>query len=397
MSPNSPIFFLEINKKEFIFSVLNEENENLKILHKSILPIQGINENKITDFNLIYDTFKTNILLIEQKLNFTIREVILILDNFEYSISNFTGFKKLNGSQLSRANITYILNSLKSKIDEFEKEKNIVHIFNSRYLIDKKPVENLPIGLFGNLYSQELSFFLINMNDYKNLNNIFSKCNLRLKKIISKNFVKGVNLINKKSNIGSFFRIEIDKNCSQLIYFENSALKFVQDFAFGTNLIIKDISKITALKKEAVEKIVSNLKPSIFGSENNFVEKDFFDDQKYRKIKKELVFDVGKARIEELAEIIFLKNINITNFLKNESIVFLDIKNISNFMIFEKNFSLFFSDQNNYNLEFLNKETDEILYKNVLELVQYGWKKEAVPIVLEKRSLIARFFDLIFK
>ena len=168
-------------------------------------------------------------------------------------------------------------------------------------------------------------------------------------------------------------------------------LKFVQDFAFGTNLIIKDISKITALKKEAVEKIVSNLKPSIFGSENNFVEKDFFDDQKYRKIKKELVFDVGKARIEELAEIIFLKNINITNFLKNESIVFLDIKNISNFMIFEKNFSLFFSDQNNYNLEFLNKETDEILYKNVLELVQYGWKKEAVPIVLEKRSLIARF------
>ena len=41
-------------------------------------------------------------------------------------------------SQLAKENITYILNSLKSKINEIENEKIILHIFNSKYLLDKK-------------------------------------------------------------------------------------------------------------------------------------------------------------------------------------------------------------------------------------------------------------------
>ena len=81
----------------------------------------------------------------------------------------------MNGSQILKENITYILNSLKSNLYETEEKKTIVHIFNSKYFLDKKEIENLPIGLFGDFYSQELSFSLLNSNDYKNLNNIFDK------------------------------------------------------------------------------------------------------------------------------------------------------------------------------------------------------------------------------
>ena len=51
---------------------------------------------------------------------------------------------------------------LKLLINENEKNNTILHIFNSKYLLDKKEIENLPIGLFGNFYSHELSFFMIN-------------------------------------------------------------------------------------------------------------------------------------------------------------------------------------------------------------------------------------------
>ena len=44
------------------------------------------------------------------------------------------------------------------QIDLIENNKTILHIFNSKYLLDKKKIENLPIGLFGNFYSHELSF-----------------------------------------------------------------------------------------------------------------------------------------------------------------------------------------------------------------------------------------------
>ena len=62
------------------------------------------------------------------------KEVILIINNFDCSIVNFSGFKKLNGSQLSKDNITYILNSLKSRITETQENKYIIHILNSKYV-----------------------------------------------------------------------------------------------------------------------------------------------------------------------------------------------------------------------------------------------------------------------
>ena len=48
---------------------------------------------------------------------------------------------------------------------------------------DKKYVENLPIGLFGDFYSQELSFFLINKNDHKNLLNILFITKIYINKV----------------------------------------------------------------------------------------------------------------------------------------------------------------------------------------------------------------------
>ena len=81
-----------------------------------------------------------------------------------------------------RENITYILSTLKSLIEETEVNKKILHIFNSKIFLDNNDIENLPIGLFGDFYSHELSFSLINKNDYKNLKNIFSQCNLKLRR-----------------------------------------------------------------------------------------------------------------------------------------------------------------------------------------------------------------------
>ena len=88
------------------------------------IPISGINENKITELNSIINLIKENIFFIENKIDFTFKETIIILNNFECSLLNFSGFKKLNGMQLTKENITYILNSLKSKVDEIEKEKD---------------------------------------------------------------------------------------------------------------------------------------------------------------------------------------------------------------------------------------------------------------------------------
>ena len=119
---NTFYLFIEINNTDFIFTVgEKKENRQFHIIYKKISPTQGIGNSTFTNFDLVLSIFKENILSIEQKFNFTFKEIILIIDFFNISFINLTGFKKLNGSQILKENVAYILNSLKSNISKNEK------------------------------------------------------------------------------------------------------------------------------------------------------------------------------------------------------------------------------------------------------------------------------------
>ena len=390
--------FIEINISEFIFIIVEgSEDQAFKIIHKDSIQTKGISNDRITDLNLMFETLKKKIYLIEQKFNIIFSEVILVIDTFNCKTINFSGYMKLNGSQLTKENITYILNSLKSKINEIEKEKTIMHIFNCKYLLDKKEVENLPIGLFGNFYSHELSFFLINNNDFKNLENVFNRCNLKVKKIISKSFIEGANIIKNKNNLDSFLKIEIKKKNTKIVVFENSSLKFIQNFKFGSDIIINDISKVTGIKSEKISEILINSDFDKKDLKDELVEKKFFSQDNYRKIRKKLLIEIANARIQEMSEIILFKNINILGVLKKNIKILLNLSEKSYVKSLRNSYKILFSKNNYCDLEFLNNNLDDGLYSNANRIVQYGWKKEAVPVVQEKKTIISRFFDYLFK
>ena len=159
MANDSIFFFIGINDSNFTFAAIQKNEENFTLTYNNKVPIEGFKNNLIYDFDLVKKTIKDNIYNAEKELGVILKEVILIINNYDCSMINLTGFQKLNGSQLTKENITYILNSLKSKIEETESEKKVIHIFNSKFSLDTKNVENIPIGLFGNFYSHELSFF----------------------------------------------------------------------------------------------------------------------------------------------------------------------------------------------------------------------------------------------
>jgi cell division protein FtsA len=397
MKIHSPKLFVEMSNSDFIFAVGDEIDQgNFKLIYKLSKPMTGIEKYQITDFDLVLNTIKNNIYTIEQELNYTFKEIILIIDNFNSSFISLTGFKKLNGSKILKENITYILNSLKSNIDELEKRSTILHIFNSKYFLDKKKIENLPIGLFGEFYSHELSFCLINKNDYKNLQNIFDKCNLKIKKILLKGFVEGSLISNDNENPDTFFQIKINKNDSEILYFENDSLKFQEKFNFGSELVTRDISKVTSLKLNNVKKIIDNINFNGTISEDELVEKKFFEDENYRKIRQGLLLEVAKARIEEIIEKLIIKNINFKSFKKNNKRIFLKISDENHLKCFKDIYIQFFSKNNKFEVKFINDISTEEVIKNVNNLVLFGWKKEAIPVSLEKKSIVARFFEAIF-
>ena len=128
----------------------------------------------------------------------------------------------------------------------------------------------------------------------------------------------------------------------------------------------------------------------------DLIEKEYFDNHNYRKIRKQLILDIAKARIEEITELVIHKNINLTSFLKKKSMIYLNINDYENLKCFENYFKDSFSRDSHFNLKFTKNLDFKEIYDAANLIVQYGWKKEAVPIVQEKKSIISRIFGKIF-
>ena len=59
-------------------------------------------------------------------------------------------------------------------------------------------------------------------------------------------------------------------------------LNLYKNLIFGSNIIINDISKIIGFDFEITQKIIGNLNLS----DDEYLEKDFFKNKNFRKIKK---------------------------------------------------------------------------------------------------------------
>ena len=397
MKDISLILYLEINDTDYIFYVgKNDEQNNFKTVFELKTPLKGVTNNRISDSEEAFKTIKENIYLIEQKFNHTFKEIILILDNFSPTFINLTGFKKLNGSQILKENITYILNTLKSCVNNIEYKKTVLHIFNTKFYLDNKKIENLPIGLFGDFYSHELSFTLINTNDMKNLNSVFDKCNLKVKKILIKSFIRGANISDNYKNKDTFFQITMNKNSSKIFYFENNSLKLEQCFNFGTDIIIQDISKITSLKIDTVKTILDQIEVNENMSDNELIDEKFFTECSYRKIKKKLIYEIALARIKEISEIMIFKNINFKYYANTYRDIFLEINHKLQLKCLKKIYKNVFSSDGRLNINFIDNLLNESTVITAHKLVHFGWKKEAIPVSQVKKSIIAVFFDKIF-
>ncbi len=394
---NNLTLFIEINDKNYFFLVGTSNSEsNFEIIYKSKIPLEGIEDNKIIDSERVNKIVRENIFLIEQNLNHSFREVVIILENFDTKFLNITGYKRLDGSQILKENIIYILNNLKSYVDKIETKKTILHIFNSKFNLDNKKIINLPIGLFGDFYSHELSFVLIDNNEYKTLKNIFDRNRLKIKKILNKSFVSGVFINENYKDYETFFKIKINENDAKIFYFENNSLKNEQNFKFGTNIILRDIAKITSLKIDTIKQILSENKFDDETSSEDLIENKYFKNEIYKKIKKRLIYEIANARIREISNILIFQNINFKIHNKNTRIIFLEIESKTQLDSFDQIYKNNFSNNGKIELNITNNSSVENLLSTAHKLVHFGWNTEAIPTTPTKKSLIRRLFEAVF-
>lgn len=397
MKLDKPYLIIDLNDNKIIFLViLFNEQKNFKILKKITLESSGIKNGHIIDIEIVSQLLKKNINNIEEEINYFFSDVAIIINPNEINCLNVSGYKKLNGSQVSNEDVIYILNNIKKIILENEINYFLVHLFNSNFSLDSDNLENLPIGLFGDFYNQNMTFFLVNKNIIKNIKLVFNNCGLNIEKIILKSFAESVYLLSHNLTHQNFTILRLGKESINVSLFKNKSFVFTENFDFGFNLINKDISKLCTLKIEEVENLLKEveLKNIIEINNESFLDKKYFYVSPYRKIKYQLILDIFTARLEELFEICYKKNNNIKKSENNKIYVYVDsseyFKNIR--YILEKNklttFECIFDSSSEYSLQTAVLGASEIIGK--------GWEKEAIPIIYKKKSYISGFFSKLF-
>ena len=399
MKLNKPYLIISLNENKIIFFVVSyDENKDYKLIKNIIIDSNGIQNGKIIDIQLVVQIIKKNINFIEDELNHFFSDASVIINPINVNCLNISGYKRLNGSQVSKEDITYILNNIKKTISSNEDKHSIIHLFNSSFSLDSDNLENLPVGLFGEFYNQNMTFFLVNKNILKNLKLTFHNCGINIDRIILKPFAEGINFLLKNQNNKNFTSISFEGDRINVSLFKNKSYVFTQDFDFGIDLIIRDISKLCSLKISEVQFLLKeiNLKSTLENEKESCLNSKFFSSSPYRKIKHHLILDIITARLDELIEICYEKNSNLDYFRDNNNIIYI---NIEKFEYFE---NIYFALQKNklINTDFIFgrkiEESSLFSLNGAADLIGKGWDKEAIPVVQTKRSLISTFFSRLF-
>ena len=393
-----PNLFLEISNNSLKFLIGKyDEDLNFNKIKNFTIATPYIKNGKIDNMKNVQKLVEKTLVELEDELNFNFKDINLVLENSDFECINLCGFKKLSGSQFSKQDTNYVINILKNLISENTKN-SIIHIFNSEFKIDNKILNNLTFNLSGEFYTHELTFVLLKNIELQKIKLLFNNCNLTIDRIMFKSFLKGVN-ISENNKKETFVSIVINKNNTKLVFFKNSSCTFFQSFNFGSEIIISDIEKVCSLKKNNIINILSDISFNNYNDETNkqdYLDKKYFKDEVFRKISKSLLYNVINSRVEEIVDIIFNNNVDLEHYKIFNKQIFLSIEENYIYRSFTKLFEKSFD--NNFQID-TQLENDNDLYLpciNAANIAVKGWKKEVLPMVEIKKSLISRIFASIF-
>ena len=406
MSLEDPIGIIElgnVNLKCLIFQI--NKNNSSEVLSTAITPSEGIHNDVVVNLTKASNAIRLSIGTAEKKAKISLKKINVVFEQPDFLCTKFSKHKKIDGSKIHRHDIEFLLKEAKKQLILNDKNQSIIHIFNHNYIVDGKIFMEEPIDVFADSLSHEMTFITVPKNNLKNINQVFIDCDIEIERLISHTFTLGVKLLNvRELQLGSAL-INLGYKKISLGLFKNLALVHSVTLPIGTDHITNDISKVCSLNLDETKIIRNNIDFSFKNNQNLFDQDDFlkntyFIDSNFRKISKNLILNVTKARLDEILEIL-KKQLIVPGFNLNSGINFLLTGEGSNLLNLEKYCENFFR-LSTKKISQNNIENDNDFEKNfasslgALKIIKDGWETEAIPEIREKNIEKIGFFAKIF-
>ena len=306
MNYENPIGIIElgnVNIKCLIFKVKNDNKA--EILSTSITHSEGIHNDVVINLTKASNVIRKCISIAEKKAKISLKKINVVFEQPDFLCTKFSKHKKIDGSKIHKDDIEFLLKESKKQLILNDKNQSIIHIFNHNYIVDGKIFAEEPIDVYADSLTHELTFITTPKNNLKNINQVFIDCDIEIERLISRIFTLGVKLLNNEDLQFGSILIDLGFETTSLGLFKNLALVHSITFPFGINHIIKDLSKVCSLNLRESENIKNNIDFSFQNNQNLFDENDYlkntyFVNSNFRKISKNLILNVIKARLDEI-------------------------------------------------------------------------------------------------
>jgi len=406
MSSDDPRGIIElgnINIKCLIFRINNGDTS--EILSTAVTRSEGIHNGVIVNLTNASQVIRSCISTSEKKAKVSLKKINVVIEQPEFLCTKFSKHRKIDGSKIHKDDIEFLLKEAKKQVIHNDDKQSIIHIFNHNYIVDGKTFIEEPIDVYADSLSHEMTIVTMPKNNLKNINQVFIDCDIEIERLISHTFTLGVKLLNARElQLGSAL-INLGYKKISLGLFKNLALVHSVTLPIGTDHITNDISKVCSLNLDETKIIRNNIDFSFKNNQNLFDQDDFlkntyFIDSNFRKISKNLILNVIKARLDEILEIL-KKQLIVPGFNLNSGINFLLTGEGSNLLNLEKYCENFFR-LSTKKISQNNIENDNDFEKNfasslgALKIIKDGWETEAIPEIREKNIEKIGFFAKIF-
>ena len=348
MISEDPIGIIELGNVNLKCLICKIDKENkLQILSSSTTQSDGIHNGVILNFAKASNAIRLCVSEAEKKAVISIKKINVVLEQPEFLCTKLSKDRKINGSKISKEDIEFLLKEGKKQVTLNDHKQSIIHIFNHNYIVDGKIFNEEPINVFADYLRHEMTFITMPKNNIKNITEVFNNCDIDVDRFISCIFALAINLIKEDELHSGSIITDIGYEKISIGMFKNLALVHSITLPIGVNHLIKDLAKVSSLDIDESKKIISeidfsfeNNKNNIFDSKN-LLKEIYFTKSNYRKISKDLIFDILKARMDEICQII-KKQMIFTGFNKKIGVNINLVGGGSNLVNIDRYFSNFF-------------------------------------------------------
>jgi len=230
------------------------------------------------------------IISLEKKTKEYLDSVNLMIDSNKMLSVGISISKKIDGSNLKKEDIKFLIQDAKQQVLRNHNNQNIVHIIIKNYKIDGIKYTLLPSDIKCNLISLDILFICLPKETTEYYKKIFFKLGISVGQIFCSSYAKSINYKNNFSSTTNMSFVDIGFNKTSITCYVKDEIISLSVLPIGGNHITKDIANILKIKLENAEKI-----KLCFDKNQNFLDE--------KKISIDLIQKIIFARIEEILEL----------------------------------------------------------------------------------------------